>query len=145
MKVCDKNYKIFYEIVSKVVVKCIVQYIMLISTNVIIVRKLYQFDYTIRRKQIHQIDCENIEERKRTSELRLHTNARGVYLRESQIILGIVNLAISLVFLVCYSMIWVWAIHDLHYLFSPSTSEVRMICVRSVLIYEMFDVFYKIF
>ena len=122
------------------------QYIMLISTNVIIVRKLYQFDYTIRRKQIHQIDCENIEERKRTSELRLHTNARGVYLRESQKILGIVNLAITLAFLVCYSIPGGGVIHDLQYLLSPSTTEVRMIFVRSIIIYWIIVIiFYKIF
>ena len=135
MKVYDENYKIFYENVSKLVVKCVVPYIILISTNLQIVRTLRQFDYTIKRTKIYQIDFENSEERKRTSQLRLHTNARGVYLRESQIILGIVNLAIALVFLVCYSMIWVWVIHDLHDLLSSSTSKVRIISVRYVLMF----------
>ena len=147
LKVCDRNYKIFYVIASKLVVKCIVPYIMLISTNVIIVRKLYQFDYTIRRKQIYQIDCEHIEERKRTSELRLHTNARGVNLRESQKILGIVNLAITLAFLVCYSIPG-GVIYDFQYLLSPSATEVRMISVRSILIYWIIVImliFYNIF
>ena len=127
MKVYDKNYKIFYETVSKLVVKCVLPYLMLISTNVLIVRKLCQFDYTIKRGRIHQTDFEDSEEPEKSNQLRLHTNARGVHLRESQINLGIVNLAITLVFLVCYSMIWVWVIYDLHELLSPSTSEVRMI------------------
>ena len=135
MKIYDKNYKIFYENVSKLVVKCVVPYIILISTNVKIVLTLRQFDYTIKREKNNQIDFENSEERRRTSELRLHTNARGVYLRESQIILGNVNLAITLVFLVCYSMIWVWVIYDLHDLLSLSTSKVKIISFRYDLMY----------
>ena len=125
LKIYNQYYKLFYENVSKLVIKCVVPYIVLISTNVLIVRTLCRFDYTIKKRKPRTIDFENSEERKKSSQLRLHTNARGVYLRESQIDLGIINLAITIVFLICYSLIWIWVIYDLRSLLGSSISKVR--------------------
>ena len=140
LKINNKYYKIFYENVSKLVIKCVVPYFMLISTNVLIVRTLCKFDYTIKKRKPRVIDFEDSEERKKSSQLRLHTSARGVYLRESQIDLGIVNLAITIVFLICYTLIWIWVIYDLKVLLGSSISKVR----RTPILWIVYTFIYSI-
>ena len=134
-KILNQYYHIFYENVFKLLVKCIVPYIVLISTNVLIVRTLCQFDYTITKRKSDAGLLENSDERKKSSQLRLHTNAKGVYLRESQVHLAIVNLAITIIFLICYSMIWFWVIYDLSVLLGPGVSMVSILskCITSYL------------
>ena len=44
--------------------------------------------------------------------MRIHTSSREIRMRQSQINLGFLNLSITVVFLLCYSLIWFWAIHD---------------------------------
>jgi len=124
----NKHYMIIYEIVFKFVVKCVFPYILLISTNVLVLRAFLNYNYTLKNEEG---DIENIEEnnervRKTSKDMRLHTNARGIYLRESQVNLGIFNLAIVGVFLACYSVICVWGIYDLIMLVNPSPKKVSL-------------------
>ena len=118
-----------------------IPYICLISLNVYIVRTLYSAKYSI----IIDKNCSaSLNERQKdggerqmkatmkslksfdssgeqTDALCIHVSNKHRYLRQSQIDLAIINLMIALVFLISYSLVWVWAIYDFVCYLSPDT------------------------
>ena len=126
-KVHNKEYKIIYEIVLKLIVKCVVPYMFMITTNLLVVRKFYNLKSKPRMEEEEDVTSEANYERRDTNEgssLRFHIGQRGMRLRQSQINLGFLNLAITMVFLLCYSIIWLWAIRDTWMLFDTFQSKV---------------------
>ena len=53
--------------------------------------------------------------------LHIHISDKEQYMRKSQVDLAIVNFAIAVMFLISYSLIWVWAIYDFVLYLSPKT------------------------
>ena len=51
--------------------------------------------------------------------LHIHLSDKEQYIRKSQVDLAIVNFAIAVIFLISYSLIWVWAIYDFVLYLSP--------------------------
>lgn len=126
-KVRNIEYKIIYETVLKLIVKCVVPYVCMITTNLLVVRTFYNFKSKPRMEEEEDVTTEANYERRDTNEgssLRFHIGQRGMRLRQSQINLGFLNLAITLVFLLCYSIIWLWAIRDTWILFDTFQSKV---------------------
>ena len=119
----NKSYNIIYETGCKLVVKCIAPYILLISTNLFMVRVFFDL-YRTTYNEERQPDPEEDQGGQQTDGLRVHTTTTGARERQSQVNLGFLNLAISIVFMMCYSLIWLWAIYDLVGLFKISSSKV---------------------
>ena len=138
-KIHNQIYKVIYETISKLIVKCIVPYVCLIATNILMVRTFYNLKCIPRREIEDDHQLESDDQQRQSGEenqqlhsiqdgvaLRFHTGDRGLNLRQSQINLGFLNLAISVVFLLCYSIIWLWAVHDSLILFSTSKPNVSI-------------------
>ena len=127
-------YQQIYSTGTKLVLKCIIPYISLISLNVLIVKTLYGLRYTLSND--YMIDGKINEEQKNnrqrkitlssngeTSPLYAHVSIKEQYIRGSQVDLAFVNLAIAAVFLISYSIIWVWAVYDFIYSVSPEAAR----------------------
>ena len=171
-KLNNQEYKIVYEIILKLLVKSVLPYALLITTNLLIIRAFCNLKYrpmkqgdtdlrndmnnkkgsleSQRHKESFEfqtgnlsdmkqscskdmeneniddmsLDVINLDELRKSDSLRLHTGPRGLVLRQSQINLGFLNLAITIVFLMCYSIIWLWAIPDFISLLKSSSSKV---------------------
>ena len=128
-------YQQIYRTGLKLLFKCIVPYISLISLNAMILKTLSSIRYVEsdkdRRNGIK--DKEQSNERIRTLTmssdnetdcLHIHLSDKEQYMRQSQVDLAIVNFAIAVMFLISYSLIWVWAIHDFVLYLSPKTETV---------------------
>ena len=134
----DPVYQQIYHTGLKLIFKCIIPYISLIIPNVCIIRTLYGARYETddsneneTRNKENGSSTSNGRQRKLTvfsnrpesDPLYVHISHRQQYLRKSQIDLAIVNMIIAVVFLISYSLIWAWAIHDfLHYMSSESSA-----------------------
>ena len=94
-------------------------------TNVLIVRGF------ITAYKASQYGSENIEVSESSDvqtrcTLRLHTSHKGARRRRLNVNLGLLNLAIAVVFLLCYSLIWLWVIFDLYKLSMTPMSQVTL-------------------
>ena len=128
LKLFNNHYKVIYETIGKLVVKCVVPYLVLITTNALILRAFVALKFT-QKKQENEEGSENDTEEKEAesmegNKLRIHTSSKGVYLRESQVNLAFLNLVIAIVFLLCYSLLWIWIIHDCIILLKSSLTKV---------------------
>ena len=88
---------------------------MLITTNVFVVRAFCTLKIAIKKEEDDNEESEENRESNDPNEgtaLRLHTSRERMSLRQSQINIGYFNLVITLIFLLCYSIIWLWAIRD---------------------------------
>ena len=130
-----------YHTALKLIIKSVIPYICLISLNVCIVMTLYSAKYSIvidrnssgsvnerekgggerqmkaTMKSLKSFDANGEE----SDALCIHVSNRQRYLRKSQIDLAIINLMIALVFLISYSLVWVWAVYDFVCYLSPDT------------------------
>ena len=124
-------YQQFYHTGLKLIFKCIFPYISLLFLNVSIIKTLYDANYARRdngnankekairksSKQHRQITISS--QQYESDPFQIHLSDRQEQLRNNQIQLAIVNMVIAIVFLVSYSLIWAWAIHDfIHYMSS---------------------------
>ena len=131
-----------YHTALKLVIKSVIPYICLISLNVCVVKTLYSAKYSViidknssgsinerqkdgserqmkaTMKSLKSVDLNGEE----SDALCVHVSNRNRYLRQSQIDLAIINLMIALVFLISYSLVWVWAIYDFVCYLSPDTN-----------------------
>ena len=126
-------YQQIYHTGLKLILKCIIPYICLISLNVLIVKTLYGVRYTLSTDNTSQSDILDkminterqrkvtISSNAQSEPLHIHVSDKQQYIRRSQIDLAIVNLAIAIMFLISYSLIWVWAIYDFIQLLSSET------------------------
>ena len=133
---------------TKLVFKFLVPCILLTTLNIVIVRALRNLTYTLTREQNYtlklrdddkQLPKDN-EETEETDNLRVHIDANGRQLRQSQVDLGTINLAIAIVFLICYSLIGIWTVYDvLNLCFEPEClkkgglQKVRILLSQAVL------------
>ena len=114
-KINSLEYQIVYETIFKLIIKCVIPYITMITTNVLVVRTFCTLKITIKKEEDDNDKSEENQESNDPNEgmaLRLHTSRERMSLRQSQINLGYFNLVITLIFLLCYSIIWLWAIRD---------------------------------
>ena len=124
-------YQQFYHTGLKLIFKCIFPYISLLFLTVSIIKTLYDANYArhdngnankekaIRKssKQHRQITISS--QQYESDPFQIHLSDRQEQLRNNQIQLAIVNMVIAIVFLVSYSLIWAWDIHDfIHYMSS---------------------------
>ena len=120
-----------YHSVFKVILKCIIPYICLIFLNVSIVRKIYSVRYSIVNDSLNEETIHNRQNDRKgltavmsspgdSVELKVHASIKEHYIRKSQVSLATVNLAIAIIFLLSYSLIWVWAIYDFVQYLSPN-------------------------
>ena len=127
-------YRQIYSTGTKLIFKCIIPYICLISLNVLIVKTLYGVRYTLSNDDMNdeKINKERNNDRQRkatvssigeSDPLYVHVSDKQQCLRRSQVDLAFVNLAIAAVFLISYSLIWVWAIYDFIYTLLPETER----------------------
>ena len=130
-----------YHTALKLIIKSVIPYICLISLNVYIVRTLYSAKYSIiidknssgslnerqkyggeRQMKATMKSLKSFDSNGEQSDaLCIHVSNKHRYLRQSQIDLAIINLMIALVFLISYSLVWVWAIYDFVCYLSPDT------------------------
>ena len=132
-------YQQFYHTGLKLIFKCIFPYISLLFLNVSIIKTLYDANYTRQdngnankekrtrksSKQHRKITISSQQsvtissQQSESDPLQIHLSDRQEQLRKNQIQLAIVNMVIAIVFLVSYSLIWAWAVHDfIHYMSS---------------------------
>ena len=109
----NENYQIAYETICKLIVKCIIPYFVLITTNVLIVRGFISSHKALQYVSENNEVSETSDIQTRYT-LRLHTSHKGALRRRLNVNLGLLNLAIAVVFLLCYSLIWLWVIFDLY-------------------------------
>ena len=112
------TYLIIYDIICKLIMKCIIPYILLLTTNLLMVRAFCNLKQKPKKKdKLNNEEDQPLHNRQESFEtqesMRIHTNLREIRIRQSQINLGYLNLSISVVFLACYSLRWSWAISDL--------------------------------
>ena len=123
-------YQQIYHTGLKLFFKCIVPYISLTSLNAMILKTLNSIKYTESdndgRNGIKNKEQRNERTRKLTMLsdtemdcLHIHLSDKEHCLRKSQVDLAIVNFAIAVIFLISYSLIWVWAIYDFVRYLSP--------------------------
>jgi hypothetical protein len=120
LKEKSEMYKKIYETWSKIVIKCVIPYVVLISTNVLIIKTFLNLNERPREEEGEEYSPDDYENYGNDS-LRLHTNIRGLGQRQSQVNLGFLNLVISMLFLMCYSLIWIWTVTDFMALNPDST------------------------
>ena len=125
LKETNEMYKKIYETWSKIVIKCVIPYVVLISTNVLIIKTFLNLNERPRKEKGEHNTADDHDNESNDS-LRLHTNIRGLRQRQSQVNLGYLNLVISMVFLLCYSLIWIWAVTDFVAL-NPISSKVSYV------------------
>lgn len=121
----NSSYLVIYDIICKLTIKCIIPYILLLSTNLLIIRALCKMKQTPREEiegEDEPLDSghENLEVQ---DPMRIHTNSRDITQRRSEVNLGYFNLSITAVFLVCYSLRVSWASFDLQGLLSQVMNE----------------------
>jgi len=125
-KIHNEHYKIIYGVVSKLIVKGIVPYIALISTNISVLRT-FKLSNSSPTKGVDDGKCTNSHGNNEHIELRLHTSTRGWKLRQKQMNVGYLNLMIAIMFLLCYSLVWIWGIYDLVNVVNALTSKVSFL------------------
>lgn len=129
----NKYYQIVYEIICKVIVKCFVPYIVLIVSNVKIIRVFLKTKNLLReRKKSSRLDYQKQFEE--DDELRIHTSTKGKFLRKTHFRLGWFNFIIASVFMLCYSCIFIWSIYDLWNLVASHMSKVLFIFHNTIIL-----------
>ena len=120
LKKRNTTYLIMNDIICKLFIKCIIPYILLLTTNILMVRTFCNLNQTPEKEEEEEAEEEENEHLNGPHEslaaqdsMRIHTSSRGIRMRQSQINLGFLNLSITVVFLLCYSLIWFWAVHDI--------------------------------
>ena len=121
----NENYQIAYETVCKLIVKCIIPYCILITTNVLIVRGFITSHKALQYVPENNEVTESSDIQTRCT-LRLHTSHKGARRRRLNVNLGILNLGIAVVFLLCYSLIWLWVVFDLYRLIITPMPQVPL-------------------
>ena len=121
----NSSYLVIYDIICKLTIKCIIPYILLLSTNLLMVRTLYKMKQTPREEiEEEDVPLDNGHENFEVQDpMRIHTNSRDIRQRQSEINLGYFNLSITAVFLVCYSLRVSWALFDLQGYLSEVINE----------------------
>jgi hypothetical protein len=123
-------YQQIYHTGLKIFFKCIIPYISLIFLNSMILKTLYNITYTesdnVRRNGITDKEQRrrrslkfSISSDSETDCLNIHLSDKQQHMRKSQFDLAIVNFGIAIIFLISYSLIWVWAIYDFVQYLSP--------------------------
>ena len=120
------TYLIIYDIVCKIIMKCVIPYILLLATNLLMVRTFCNLKQKTKKEEKENNEEDEPPDDGRPSfetqeSMRIHTNSREIRIRQSQINLGYLNLSITVVFLACYSLRWSWAIFDLKHYISQVT------------------------
>ena len=117
----NSSYLVIYDIICKLTIKCIIPVILLLSTNLLMIRGLLKLKQTPKEENVGEDKpFDNVHESLRWTlrrncedPMRIHTNLRDIRQRQSEIYLGHFNLSITSVFLVCYSLRVTWALFDL--------------------------------
>ena len=138
------TYLIIYDIICKVIMKCIIPYILLLTTNLLMVRTFCNLKQKPKKEERENNEedepLDNGRESFETQEsMRIHTNSREIRIRQSQINLGYLNLSITVVFLACFSLRWSWAIFDLKYYISQVMINANRTYRGGILIINKFD------
>ena len=120
LKRINCTYLVIYDIIFKLIVKCFIPYILLLTTNIFMVRTFCELKQTPKKEEQEEDQPLNDipESFIAHDSMRIHTNSKEIKIRQSQINLGYLNLSISLVFLSCLSIRWTWALFDLQYYLS---------------------------
>ena len=110
----NPTYHLTYEIVCKLVIMCVIPYVLLLTTNFLMVQKFCNLKRMPRKEEEEdQPLADDRESLKGQDSMRIHTNSREMKVRQSQVNLAFLNLSITVVFLMCYSLRWFWSMHDL--------------------------------
>ena len=123
-------YQQVYHTGLKIFFKCIIPYISLIFLNAMILKTLYSITYT-ESDNDHRNGTNDTEQRterhrkfssdSETDCMYIHLSNKQQHIRKKHVDLAVVNFAIALIFLISYSLIWVWAIYDFVQYLSPET------------------------
>ena len=121
------TYLIIYDIIFKLIIKCFIPYLLLLTTNLLMVRTFCELKQTPKKEEQEEDEPLNNEHENIAAHdsMRIHTNSREIKIRQSQINLGYLNLSISVVFLSCLSIRWSWALFDLQFYLSQVTINKR--------------------
>ena len=134
------TYLVIYDIIFKLITKCFIPYILLLTTNIFMVRTFCKLKQTPKKEEQEEDQPLNDVHESFTAHdsMRIHTNSREIKIRQSQINLGYLNLSISVVFLSCLSIRWSWALFDLQFYLSQviiNANEFFVAMVVSLLIF----------
>ena len=123
------TYLIIYDIIFKLIIKCFIPYLLLLTTNLLMVRTFCELKQTPKKEEQEEDEPLNNEHENIAAHdsMRIHTNSREIKIRQSQINLGYLNLSISVVFLSCLSIRWSWALFDLQFYLSQVTINIKKV------------------
>ena len=114
LKSKNPAYHLIYDIVCKLIIMCVIPYVLLLTTNALMVITFCNLNRMPKKEEEEDQPLANDHERLEGQEsLRIHTNSKEMKVRQSQINLGFLNLSITVIFLLCYSLRWFWSVHDL--------------------------------
>ena len=128
------TYLVIYDIIFKLITKCFIPYILLLTTNLLMVRTFCKLKQTPKKEEQEEEEpLNNIHENIVAQDsMRIHTNSREIKIRQSQINLGYLNLSISVVFLSCLSIRWSWALFDLQYYISQVMRNINEFYAKNI-------------